>query len=156
MSFQELNLSPSILKALQTEGYEHPTPIQQASIPAILKKQDLLGCAQTGTGKTAAFALPILHLLEARENKQHKPAISALILSPTRELAIQISESFSAYGVHTGLKHLAVFGGVSINTQITALKRGVDILIATPGRLVDLLNQQWFLQSKSLFFYYQN
>ncbi len=143
MSFQNLNLSASLLKALKTEGYTHPTPIQEASIPAILNKRDLLGCAQTGTGKTAAFALPILHLLEAREKtNSHRRDISALILSPTRELTIQISESFTAYGKHTGLRHLAVFGGVPIGAQINALKSGIDIVIATPGRLVDLMNQQ--------------
>lgn len=143
MSFENLNLSPSILKALKTEGYEHPTPIQQASIPAILNKKDLLGCAQTGTGKTAAFALPVLHLLEAGEKKnQRTRAVSALILSPTRELAIQISESFTAYGKYTGLKQQAVFGGVPVNSQLAALRSGADILIATPGRLIDLLNQR--------------
>ena len=143
MSFETLNLSSSILKALKTEGYTHPTPIQQASIPAILDKKDLLGCAQTGTGKTAAFALPVLHLLEGRERKDpRKRDIAALILSPTRELAIQISESFTAYGKHTGLKHQAIYGGVSVNSHIAALKGGTDILIATPGRLVDLLNQR--------------
>lgn len=143
MSFENLKLSASILKALNTQGYEHPTPIQEQSIPSILDRKDLLGCAQTGTGKTAAFALPVLHLLEGRERKDpRKRNISALILSPTRELAIQISESFTDYGKHTGLKHLAIFGGVSINAQISALKGGVDVLIATPGRLVDLMSQR--------------
>jgi len=143
LSFENLKLSASILKALNTQGYEHPTPIQEQSIPSILDRKDLLGCAQTGTGKTAAFALPVLHLLEGRERKDpRKRNISALILSPTRELAIQISESFTDYGKHTGLKHLAIFGGVSINAQISALKGGVDVLIATPGRLVDLMSQR--------------
>ena len=143
MSFENLKLSSSILKALKNEGYESPTPIQEAAIPSILEKKDLLGCAQTGTGKTAAFALPVLHLLEAQERKDpRKRDIKALILSPTRELAIQIGESFSAYGRYTGVKHEVVFGGVSINTQINSLKGGKDILVATPGRLVDMLNQR--------------
>lgn len=143
MSFEQLNLSASILKALETEGYTHPTPIQQQAIPVILNRKDILGCAQTGTGKTAAFALPVLHQLEQQPaEKGKKRDIRALILCPTRELAIQINDSFSAYGKHTGLKHQVVFGGVSINAQINALKIGADILIATPGRLVDLLNQR--------------
>ncbi|PWG82486.1 DEAD/DEAH box helicase [Pararcticibacter amylolyticus] len=142
MLFENLNLSPSILKALKTEGYVHPTPIQEASIPAILEKKDLLGCAQTGTGKTAAFALPILHLLQAREAAKGRKEIAALILTPTRELAIQISESFSAYGKHTSLKHAVVFGGVSAHSQVTAIKGGIDILVATPGRLLDLMSQK--------------
>ncbi len=142
MLFENLNLSPSILKALKTEGYVHPTPIQEASIPAILEKKDLLGCAQTGTGKTAAFALPILHLLQAREAAKGRKEIAALILTPTRELAIQISESFSAYGKHTSLKHAVVFGGVSAHSQVAAIKGGVDILVATPGRLLDLMSQK--------------
>ncbi|TZF83110.1 DEAD/DEAH box helicase [Pedobacter sp. BS3] len=142
MSFENLNLSASILKALKTEGYVHPTPIQKAAIPVILTKKDLLGCAQTGTGKTAAFALPILHLLESKAAvPAHQRKIAALILTPTRELAIQISESFASYGKHTGLKHQVVFGGVSAHSQITALKAGTDILVATPGRLLDLLSQ---------------
>ncbi|WP_207534363.1 DEAD/DEAH box helicase [Desertivirga arenae] len=143
MSFEQLNLSASILKALETEGYTNPTPIQQQAIPAVLNRKDILGCAQTGTGKTAAFALPVLHQLEQQPaEKGKKRDIRALILCPTRELAIQINDSFSAYGKHTGLKHQVVFGGVSINAQINALKVGADILIATPGRLVDLLNQR--------------
>ena len=140
MSFEKLNLSASILKALKTEGYTHPTPIQEQSIPVILKRKDLLACAQTGTGKTAAFALPIIHLLETAEVK--RPGIKALILTPTRELAIQIAESFSSYGKHSRLKHSVVFGGVSINNQISELRTGTDILIATPGRLLDLMSQK--------------
>lgn len=143
MSFENLNLSDPLLKALKTEGYLNPTPIQEQSIPVILEKKDLLGCAQTGTGKTAAFALPILQLLSERAVKRpENRAIGALILTPTRELAIQISESFSAYGRHLPLKHTVVFGGVSAYSQINELKAGVDILIATPGRLLDLMAQK--------------
>jgi ATP-dependent RNA helicase RhlE len=142
MSFQDLNLIEPILRALKTEGYTTPTPIQSKSIPIILKQRDLLGCAQTGTGKTAAFAIPIIQLLY-QDKQQHKEqkTIKTLILTPTRELAIQIDESFAAYGRHAGLKHLVIFGGVSQNPQTDALKRGVDILVATPGRLLDLMNQ---------------
>ena len=142
MSFQDLKLIEPILKALKTEGYTTPTPIQQQSIPIILQQCDLLGTAQTGTGKTAAFAIPILQLLY-NDRQQHKEqkSIKALILTPTRELAIQIDESFAAYGRHTGLKHAVIFGGVSQNPQVDTLRRGVDILTATPGRLIDLINQ---------------
>jgi len=142
MSFQDLKLIEPILRALKTEGYTIPTPIQQQAIPILLQQKDLLGCAQTGTGKTAAFAIPILQLLY-QDKLQHKEqkTIKAIILTPTRELAIQINESFAAYGRHTGLKHLVIFGGVSQNPQVDALRRGVDILTATPGRLLDLMNQ---------------
>ncbi|MCC8408750.1 DEAD/DEAH box helicase [Mucilaginibacter sp. UR6-1] len=144
MSFQQLNLIDPILKALQAEGYTQPTPIQAQSIPIILQKKDLLGCAQTGTGKTAAFSIPTLQLLyEQRQQHREQKTIKALILTPTRELAIQIGESLSAYGKHTGLKHLVIFGGVSQNPQTDALKKGVDILVATPGRLLDLMNQRF-------------
>ena len=144
MSFEKLNLIEPILRALKTEGYTTPTPIQEQSIPIILQHKDLLGCAQTGTGKTAAFAIPILQLLY-QDRLQHKEqkTIKALILTPTRELAIQIDESFAAYGKHTGLKHLVIFGGVSQHSQTEALRRGVDILVATPGRLLDLMNQKY-------------
>ncbi len=144
MSFENLKLIEPILKALKTEGYTTPTPIQAQSIPIILNRQDLLGCAQTGTGKTAAFAIPILQILhnDRLEHKEQK-TIKALILTPTRELAIQIDESFAAYGKHTGLKHLVIFGGVSQHHQVEALKRGIDILVATPGRLLDLVNQKF-------------
>jgi len=142
MSFENLNLIEPILRALKTEGYTTPTPIQEQAIPILLKHRDLLGCAQTGTGKTAAFAIPILqHLYQDRQQHKEQKAIKALILTPTRELAIQIDESFAAYGRHTGLKHLVIFGGVSQNPQTDALRRGVDILTATPGRLLDLMNQ---------------
>lgn len=144
MSFKDLNLIEPILKALNDEGYTTPTPIQEQSIPIVLNRQDLLGCAQTGTGKTAAFAIPILQILteEQTEQKGHR-TIKALILTPTRELAIQIEESFNAYGKYCGLKNLVIFGGVSQHSQTEALKRGVDILVATPGRLLDLMNQKF-------------
>jgi ATP-dependent RNA helicase RhlE len=140
--FEELNLIEPILKALQTEGYTQPTPIQEQSIPTILQGRDLLGCAQTGTGKTAAFAIPMLQLLSKphTNTKVHK-AIKALVLTPTRELAIQIEESFKAYGKNLPIRHLVIFGGVGQKAQTDALNRGVDILVATPGRLLDLMNQ---------------
>lgn len=142
MSFENLKLIEPILRALKTEGYTTPTPIQEQAIPIVLQQRDLLGCAQTGTGKTAAFAIPTLQLLY-QDRLQHKEqkTIKTLILTPTRELAIQIDESFAAYGRHTGLKHTVVFGGVSQNPQVDTLRRGVDILTATPGRLLDLMNQ---------------
>lgn len=142
MLFSELNLIAPILKALETEGYTQPTPIQEQSIPSILLKRDLLGCAQTGTGKTAAFAIPMLQLLDKpHANLKGPKAIRALILTPTRELAIQIEESFKAYGRNLPLKHLVIFGGVGQKSQTDALQRGIDILVATPGRLLDLMNQ---------------
>jgi len=144
LSFEKLNLIEPILKALTTEGYTTPTPIQQQAIPVLLQGKDLLGCAQTGTGKTAAFAIPILqNLYLQKQASKGSFNIKALILTPTRELAIQIDESFAAYGKHTGLKHLVVFGGVSQYNQTNALRRGVDILIATPGRLLDLVEQRF-------------
>ncbi len=144
MTFEELNLIEPIMQALKTEGYTSPTPIQAQSIPLILQKRDLLGCAQTGTGKTAAFAIPILQLLH--KEKLADPgnkSIKALILTPTRELAIQIEESFKAYGRGLGMKQLVIFGGVSQHAQTQGLQRGVDILVATPGRLIDLINQRF-------------
>lgn len=153
MLFENLNLIEPILKALKVEGYTQPTPIQEQSIPIVLTGQDLLGCAQTGTGKTAAFAIPILQLLyNQKATQKFAPSVKALILTPTRELAIQIDESFAAYGKFTGLSSLVVFGGVSQVPQVNALRRGVDILIATPGRLLDLMNQGIVsLQNISLF-----
>lgn len=142
MTFQELNLEESLLRALKEEGYDKPTPIQAQSIPHSLEGRDLLACAQTGTGKTAAFALPILQRLHGEHlNRQERRSIKALILTPTRELAIQIEESFKAYGRHMRLRKLVIFGGVGQAPQVEALKRGVDILVATPGRLLDLMNQ---------------
>ena len=142
MTFENLNLIEPLLKALQKEGYTKPTPIQEQAIPIILEGRDLMGCAQTGTGKTAAFALPMLQLLSQlpkhiKENRK----IKALVLTPTRELAIQISESFKAYGSHTGLRQTVIFGGVPQNAQTNAIRGGVDILVATPGRLLDLIDQ---------------
>lgn len=147
MSFRKLELDEALLKALDTEGYTNPTPIQKQAIPIILSGKDLLGVAQTGTGKTAAFGLPILQILS---NKNYsKRGVKALILTPTRELAIQIDESLAAYGKHTKLSHSVIFGGVSQHTQVQKLKRGVDILVATPGRLLDLMNQG-FVDLKSI------
>ncbi len=142
MLFKELNLIEPILKALETEGYTKPTPIQEQSIPTILEGKDLLGCAQTGTGKTAAFAIPMLQLLQNRHlNTKVNKNIKALVLTPTRELAIQIEDSFKAYGRNLNLRHMVIFGGVGQQAQTDALKKGVDILVATPGRLLDLMNQ---------------
>ncbi len=142
MSFEKLNLIPAIQKALTAEGYTTPTPIQEEAIPILLQRQDLLGCAQTGTGKTAAFAIPILQLMHAdQQTDRRSNYIKALILTPTRELAIQIDESFASYGRFTGLRHLVIFGGVSQKNQTDALRNSVDILVATPGRLLDLMNQ---------------
>ncbi|RYZ19724.1 MAG: DEAD/DEAH box helicase [Chitinophagaceae bacterium] len=142
MTFEQLGLSEPILRALTTEGYSTPTPIQEQSIPIVLKGYDLIGLAQTGTGKTAAFALPILDILhEDNKNTKGYKHIRTLILTPTRELAAQIGDSFAAYGRHTGLKHEVIFGGVSQVPQVQSLRIGTDILIATPGRLLDLMNQ---------------
>jgi ATP-dependent RNA helicase RhlE len=141
MQFESLNLIEPILKAVKEEGYSTPTPIQAETIPIILQGTDLIGCAQTGTGKTAAFAIPILQLLSANKAFDRKRKIRSLIVTPTRELAIQIGESFNAYGRHTGLTNTVIFGGVNQNPQTATLLRGVDILVATPGRLLDLINQ---------------
>jgi ATP-dependent RNA helicase RhlE len=143
MSFEKLSLIEPILQALKTEGYTKPTPIQEQAIPILLERKDLLGCAQTGTGKTAAFAIPILQLLHQDELYKASQGISTLILTPTRELAIQIGESFAAYGRNLKLKHTVIFGGVSQKSQTDALRAGVNILIATPGRLLDLMNQRF-------------
>jgi len=143
MQFKELNIIPDILKALEKENYEIPTPIQEKAIPIVLNGSDLLGCAQTGTGKTAAFAIPTLQLLcQDKQPRSKKREIRALVLTPTRELAIQIYESFTTYGKYTDIKTCVIFGGVSQKPQEEALKEGVDILVATPGRLLDLMNQQ--------------
>ncbi|SDL59146.1 ATP-dependent RNA helicase RhlE [Salinimicrobium catena] len=139
MSFKNLELSQPLLKAIKDQGYTTPTPIQQQAIPLVLQGKDLLGIAQTGTGKTAAFGIPLLQRLE--ESNISGRGIKALILTPTRELAIQIDESLTAYGKYTRLKHTVIFGGVSQNKQVQKLKNGVDILVATPGRLLDLMNQ---------------
>lgn len=142
MLFKDLQIIEPILNALNQEGYSSPTPIQEKAIPIILKGKDLLGCAQTGTGKTAAFAIPMLQLLsKPHPMKPGEKPIRALILTPTRELAIQIEESFRAYGRELRLNTLVIFGGVSQLPQTKALERGTDILVATPGRLLDLISQ---------------
>jgi ATP-dependent RNA helicase RhlE len=143
MSFEDLGLIEPLIKALRAEGYETPTPIQQKAIPLLLKRSDVLGCAQTGTGKTAAFALPVLQLLHNDELYKKGPnGIKALVLTPTRELAIQIGDSFATYGKLLRIRHTVVFGGVSQHAQVKAVREGVDIVIATPGRLLDLMNQR--------------
>ncbi len=143
MSFSELGLCEPVLRAVEAAGYENPTPIQRQAVPHVAAGRDLLGCAQTGTGKTAAFALPLIHRLTAGGNppKGRGRRIRALVLSPTRELAAQIGDSFREYGKHTTLKHTVIFGGVSQFHQVRALERGVDVLVATPGRLLDLMDQ---------------
>lgn len=142
MQFRELEIIKPVLKALSEEGYHEPTPIQGRAIPHILQRKDVLGTAQTGTGKTAAFAIPILqHLEQNNASKKGRRQIRSLVITPTRELAIQIGESFSTYGRYTGIKNTVIFGGVSQGAQTDALRRGVDILVATPGRLLDLMNQ---------------
>ena len=141
IQFHSLNIIDPILKAVKEEGYTTPTQIQVQSIPIVLQGTDLLGCAQTGTGKTAAFAIPILQLLSADKTYHKKRKVRSLIVTPTRELAIQIGESFKAYGRHTGLTYTVIFGGVNQGSQTSALHNGVDIVVATPGRLLDLLNQ---------------
>lgn len=140
MQFNELNLITPLLRAVEAAGYATPTPIQQQAIPPVLEGRDLIGCAQTGTGKTAAFALPIIQRLYADTPKQGK-RVRALVLSPTRELAAQIGESFQTYGRHTRINQTTIFGGVNQSPQVNALRRGVDVLIATPGRLLDLMTQ---------------
>lgn len=139
MTFNELELLDNILKALREQGYEKPTPIQEQAIPYLLDGRDIVACAQTGTGKTAAFAIPILQSLS--KNSSNNRGIKTLILTPTRELAIQIDESFESYGKYTNISHSVIFGGVPQGKQVSALKRGVDVLIATPGRLLDLIGQ---------------
>ena len=142
-TFKELKVAAPILSALEGLGYQNPTPIQEQAIPEVLKGKDLLGCAQTGTGKTAAFAIPILQLLDQYKPQGHKKGtIRALILTPTRELAIQIGESFQEYGENLKLRHTVIFGGVNQFSQVNELRQGVDILVATPGRLLDLMNQR--------------
>jgi len=143
MTFKELNLISPILKAIDFEGYEHPSPIQEQSIPLLLEGRDLLGCAQTGTGKTAAFAIPILQTLyRNRAESTASKAVKALVLTPTRELAAQVGQSFKDYGRYSGLKTAVIFGGVGQEPQVSVLRAGVDILVATPGRLCDLIGQK--------------
>ena len=142
MKFEELKIIDPILNAVEEKGYETPTKIQRQAIPKILKRSDILGIAQTGTGKTAAFAIPIIQLIYRIDgNNQKKAPLRALILTPTRELAIQIEENITTYNKYTKLRHTVIFGGVNQNPQVQALKKGVQILVATPGRLLDLINQ---------------
>jgi ATP-dependent RNA helicase RhlE len=153
MTFEQLEIIEPIQKALKAEGYVQPTPIQEQSIPILLKNKDLLGCAQTGTGKTAAFAIPILQQLYKNPVKGRRTGeVAALIVTPTRELAIQIAESFDAYGKYTGIKNTVIFGGVKQGAQTMALKRGVEVLIATPGRLLDLISQGYISLGKLQYF----
>ena len=139
-NFESLGLSKQLLRAVEAEGYTTPTPVQSQSIPPLLAGSDVLGVAQTGTGKTAAFALPVLQIM-SRSKPQKKRYIRSLVLSPTRELAAQIGERFSAYSEHLDIRHKVIFGGVGQNPQVRALQRGIDILVATPGRLLDLIGQ---------------
>ncbi|MEQ9230369.1 MAG: DEAD/DEAH box helicase [Cyclobacteriaceae bacterium] len=152
MTFDDLKLIHPILSALKSEGYTTPTPIQEKAIPLVLEGRDLLGCAQTGTGKTAAFAIPIIQLLDGRKPTSGRRSIRSLILTPTRELAIQIGESFENYGKNTPLTYHVIFGGVNQHSQVQALKRGLDVLIATPGRLLDLMGQG-FISLKDIEFF---
>ncbi len=151
MTFDDLNLVEPISKALTKTGYVTPTPIQAQAIPHLLDGHDLLGCAQTGTGKTAAFSIPIIQHIYNRRHSSPR-GIKALILTPTRELAIQINESFATYGEFTGLRHTVIFGGVGQQPQVDAIRAGVDVLIATPGRLIDLVGQRHINLSKLEFF----
>ena len=141
MIFEDLKLEDPILKAIEKQGYTNPTPIQEQAIPILLNGHDLLGVAQTGTGKTAAFGIPILNHLLKENNTGGKRKIKALVVTPTRELAIQIAESFTAYSQFTNLRNTVIFGGVKQSKQVASLQQGVDILVATPGRLLDLMNQ---------------
>ena len=143
MTFQNMRLHEPIVNAIVAQGYEEPTPIQSEAIPAAMNGRDILGCAQTGTGKTCAFAVPILHRLAQDEDAAHgrRRPPRALVLCPTRELAMQIGESFENYGSKLNLRHTVVYGGVKQARQVRALREGVDVLIATPGRLLDLVNQ---------------
>ena len=141
MRFEDLQLMPEILKALKDEGYTEPTSIQEKAIPLVLKREDVLGSAQTGTGKTAAFAIPIIQHLAKRQKPDGKRKVTTLVVTPTRELALQIADSFKAYGRYTQIKNTVIYGGVGQGAQTDALRRGVDVLVATPGRLLDLMDQ---------------
>ncbi|WP_303920213.1 DEAD/DEAH box helicase [Draconibacterium sediminis] len=143
MKFEDLQLHPAILKALKDENYSEPTSIQEQAIPLVLERKDVLGSAQTGTGKTAAFAIPIIqHLINTTRHEKGRRQIKSLVVTPTRELAIQIGESFDAYGKYSNLQNTVIFGGVPQNPQVRQLQKGVDILVATPGRLLDLISQK--------------
>ena len=141
MTFKELNITEPILKAIEEKGYTVPTPIQEKAIPPALAKRDILGCAQTGTGKTASFAIPIIQHLQLDKEVARRQGIKALILTPTRELALQISECIDDYSKHTRIRHGVIFGGVNQRPQVDLLRKGIDILVATPGRLLDLMSQ---------------
>ncbi|MCX6305719.1 MAG: DEAD/DEAH box helicase [Bacteroidetes bacterium] len=141
MNFENLNLIQPLLNAVNKKGYLNPTPIQEKAIPTILQGKDIFGCAQTGTGKTAAFALPILQLLETEKDRNQRRAVRALILAPTRELVAQISEEFNTYGKGLDIRLVTIYGGISQKAQTQALHNGVDIIVAAPGRLLDLMNQ---------------
>jgi len=141
MTFKEIGVNDDIVKALTDQGYTSPTPIQAKAIPILLNRTDLLGCAQTGTGKTAAFTIPILQLLQEAASSNGKKKIKALIVTPTRELALQIGDNIRAYSKYTNIRSAVIFGGVKQGSQVNALKQGVDILVATPGRLLDLHGQ---------------
>jgi ATP-dependent RNA helicase RhlE len=149
MTFHDLSLIQPILTAIERVGYTHPTPIQAKAIPPILNGQDLMGCAQTGTGKTAAFAIPILQRLTLKSRPEGKRKIRTLILTPTRELAIQIEENIQAYGKDLDHRHAVIFGGVNQHSQVQQIKNGIDILVATPGRLIDL-HQQGYISLQQL------
>ena len=153
MTFKELGIIEPILKSLEEAGYTHPTPIQERSIPILLERKDLLGCAQTGTGKTAAFTIPIIqHLYNGIQELKGKRKIKTLIVTPTRELAIQINDNINGYAKYTNIKNTVIFGGVKQGGQTDALRRGVDILVATPGRLLDLISQGYISLSDIKFF----
>ena len=149
MTFNELQLVEPILQALNEEGYTNPTQIQEKAIPIVLEGTDLLGCAQTGTGKTAAFAIPIIQMLSQQPRDK---GIKALIITPTRELAIQIGESFASYGRNLKIRHTVIFGGVTQSSQVNAIRNGVDVLVATPGRLLDLIGQGFIKLNQLQFF----
>lgn len=152
MTFKDLNITESILRAIEEKGYTVPTPIQEKAIPAALSGRDVLGCAQTGTGKTASFAIPIIQrILQNRDSNKNK-GIQALILTPTRELALQISECIQDYAKNTRIRHGVIFGGVNQHPQIEVLRKGIDILVATPGRLLDLMNQGFIRLSTVQYF----
>jgi len=153
MTFKELGIIEPILKSLEEAGYTHPTPIQEQSIPILLERKDLLGCAQTGTGKTAAFTIPIIqHLYNGIQELKGKRKIKTLIVTPTRELAIQINDNINGYAKYTNIKNTVIFGGVKQGGQTDALRRGVDILVATPGRLLDLISQGYISLNDIKFF----
>lgn len=152
MTFKELNIIEPILKAIEEKGYIIPTPIQEKAIPAALARRDVLGCAQTGTGKTASFAIPIIQLLQLEPDTADRKSIKALILTPTRELALQISECIDEYAHYTRIRHGVIFGGVNQRPQVNMLQKGVDILVATPGRLLDLMNQGYLRLDRVKYF----